>query len=283
MRLIGLISLLCVSAGVASAPTDLTIRTRLVYTRWHDAPVETVTVQTSGTRQRREWQTEHGGKLVSSMTQILDCDLHRSLVLDDLGKLYRDEPVRPPPSMTAALTAARGRSMADTRPVVETRTFDAVDTGERRRFGPLLARHVITTTTAERPGAAPKVVNVRDGWYVDAPPRDCHAASGEATALVAGEVHGRIEVRWRGIANAGYPIEERTRTFEGTGELEQRIELLNVSDAPIPRSAFEVPDGYRPALPLPGGGYDLTRPDTIVNRVTVWWNTASSWVASFWR
>jgi hypothetical protein len=39
---------------------------------------------------------------------------------------------------------------------VEVRTIDAVDTGERRAYGPLVARHVVTTTTVEREEIVPR-------------------------------------------------------------------------------------------------------------------------------
>ena len=70
---------------------------------------------------------------------------------------------------TTPIPAARGPWRAvppDTRPIGETVTVDAVDTGERRTFGPFTARHVVTTTTTERAGeSGPVSTRVRDGWY----------------------------------------------------------------------------------------------------------------------
>jgi hypothetical protein len=94
---------------------------------------------------------------------------------------------------------------------------------------------------------------------------------------------GRVDVKWRGTAKSGYPLIERDRIMDAAVTIERRVELLEVSGAPIPSAAFEVPEGYAPALSLPYGGHDLTRADTMVNRVSSWWETASSWVLSFWR
>jgi hypothetical protein len=37
-------------------------------------------------------------------------------------------------------------------------------------------------------------------------------------------------------------------------------------------SLFDVPRDYRPALPLVRGGYDMAKPDTVTNRLQVYWN-----------
>lgn len=37
-------------------------------------------------------------------------------------------------------------------------------------------------------------------------------------------------------------------------------------------SLFDIPRDYQPALPLVRGGYDLTKPDTLPNRLQMYWD-----------
>lgn len=258
---------------------DLTLRTR-ARVGDHGA-VELVTLQMSGARRRIVRRTElPEGTVVSSITNIVQCDVGRALILNDRAKVYAIEPIAPP--LTREAVAMR-RTTVDTRPVAETRTIDAVDTGERRAFGPLTARHVVTTTTVDREGQAPEVAGVRDGWYADVGSRGCEGDDTRYTAVLVGSSGGRVDVKWRGTARTGYPLIERDRRITAARTIERTTELIEVSPAPIPFTAFDVPDGYRLALALPGGGADLTRPDTILNRVAAYWHYAAGWISSFWR
>jgi hypothetical protein len=44
-----------------------------------------------------------------------------------------------------------------------------------------------------------------------------------------------------------------------------------------------VPAGYHPALPTPRGGFDMMKPDTLVNRVQVYWAELQSWTSQWFR
>ena len=58
--------------------------------------------------------------------------------------------------------------------------------------------------------------------------------------------------------------------------------LEEISDVPLDPALFEIPDGYRPALPVGNGGFDLERPDTLVNRVRVAYENTASWLQYTW-
>lgn len=277
-------ALAAVTLALAAMPVagsrDLTLRT---WTRVSDhGPVELVTLQMSGARRRIVRQTEASeGTVRSSITSIVQCDVGRALIINDAAKVYAIEPIVPPLTRAAV---AMGRRMVDTRPVAETWTIDAVDTGERRVFGPLAAHHVVTTTTVEREGKAPEVTSVRDGWYADVESRGCEGDDIRYAAVVVGSSGGgRVDVKWRGTAGTGYPVIERDRAITAGRTIERTTELIEVSQTPIPSTAFDVPGGYRLALALPGGGADLTQPDTIPNRVAAYWRYAAGWISSFWR
>ena len=46
---------------------------------------------------------------------------------------------------------------------------------------------------------------------------------------------------------------------------------------PLDETLFTVPPGYRPALPRLHGGFDITKPDTLVNRLVSYWEEATAW------
>jgi hypothetical protein len=159
-----------------------------------------------------------------------------------------------------------------------TPTFDTVDTGERRQVGSYVARRVRTTIAVEPSHGANTPASTRetDGWYVDLPGLDCSEA--EATAyLIVGQGFGpggrrdRHQYRAKGTARRGYAIEETNRFTHAGGTNVERVELIELSEHPLDVSLFEIPRDYRPALPLVRGGYDMTTPDTVANRLRGYW------------
>jgi hypothetical protein len=74
-----------------------------------------------------------------------------------------------------------------------------------------------------------------------------------------------------GTAPAGFAIEEATKKTENGSSATGRVEMLEFSEAPLDNAFFDVPAGYSPALRTARGGYDLTKPDTLANRVEVYW------------
>jgi hypothetical protein len=265
----------------ASFP-NLSITTRTTTDRPGTA-IEIRTVQIKGQRQRHSFGVDIRDRRYQSgpSIEIIQCDLHREIILNESAKIYGiiSMPDR------AALLRARAAAMsqpADTRPVTQTITIDAEDAGERRKVGRLEARHVITKWTMEAKDAVLKSTRVQDGWYVDLPTADCerHDRAAFLTSERSGE---RSEVKWRGTAHTGFPIEEIDRTDTSYGIVERRLRLASISEAPLPDSLFDVPPGYRPALPTFGGGFDLQRPDTWANRAALAWEAARVWVRQWLR
>jgi hypothetical protein len=164
-------------------------------------------------------------------------------------------------------------------------TIDSVDTGERRQFGPYTARHVKVKTTFEPgPGASiPASLEQTDGWYIDLPGFACaeHPYSGFAfLSGSSGNRRDRLQVNWLGKAPRGYAIEETSVKTGSTDTTVSKIELLEISEAPLNPSLFELPKGYRHALQTGYGGADLTKPDTIFNRANYYWTMLTLWLRS---
>jgi len=59
--------------------------------------------------------------------------------------------------------------------------------------------------------------------------------------------------------------------------------LLDISEAPLDLSVFELPGGYRQALHTGNGGADLTNADTISNRAQYCWTRLTFWVRGLFR
>ena len=87
----------------------------------------------------------------------------------------------------------------------------------------------------------------------------------------------RVRIEHRGTAKRGFPIEEVSHS-RGNGYVSTtKVELLEFSAAALDKALFTVPHGYQPALPRLTGGFDLTRPDTLRNRLQSYWEDLVSW------
>jgi hypothetical protein len=252
---------------------DLTIKKRHSFgTRSSSGSTEVLYLK--GGRERHEFVYEQAGNTGPGHATIVQCDQRRSVQLNPEAKLYSVSVLE---DWSARLT--RERPAPEGQGADVTTTFDAVDTGERRPAGHYVARRVRTTVTVEpSPGAnSPPSTRETDGWYIDLPGLGCSDAATTAY-LAAGEVvrpsglRDRHHYKTKGAASRGYAIEETTR-FTQTGRMDvDRVELIELSEYPLDLSLFDIPRDYLPALPLLRGGYDMTKPDTLTNRLQVYWD-----------
>jgi hypothetical protein len=161
--------------------------------------------------------------------------------------------------------------------------IDHADTGERRPVGPFIARHVVTTSTVEGgpDSVTQQSVRTQDGWYIDVPSADCDSshARGYLAVLSAGE---RLHITTHG-APIGLAIDETDRETSAAASSERITRLIEISEQSIDPALFTVPDDYQPALRLPIGGFDMTKPDTWHNRADAYWQYASNWFRQLLR
>jgi len=279
---------------VPDAP-DLTIKTRETI----DLPQSTVQTDTryfKGAWQRRELYLQFPRALPTQRTArhstITRCDERRILELNDDARLYAwssgdfsDTDVH------RVRSSRRERHDPPTAGAEVKITVNTVDTGERRQLGSYSARHVIRTiTTDSAPGANTRSSeSVEDGWYIDLPPAGCVDAGDSqfvatGSILRAGGVPDRMKVEFRGAGPRGFPIEE-TRRHRGEHEppITSRVTLIEFSEAVLDKSLFDVPSGYRPALPRLIGRFDMTKPDTVTNRLTGYWEDVTMLARGFFR
>jgi hypothetical protein len=276
---------------------DATITTRATNNRGGRAV--NLLLYLKGARQRREERLEvpdgagppipaHGSHAIVRISQ---CDERRRLMLNRDAKTYAYDPIEDPASYIPRVQAGAAHQSPSDKPSGSkpspqaptgpktTITIDAADTGERKQVGPFVARHVVTTTTQTvDDGRGGVHIDRQDGWYIDAPEPDCTSWEGVAmrSMLVPHAPPPNVEFKVRGTARRGYPIEE-THRMGGNYPIVARIELVEFSAAPLDAALFTVPPDYSAALPHPYGGYDLTRPDTFMNRVQAFREVVGQW------
>ena len=254
--------------------SDLTIKTR----RNDSVDSATETLYLKGSKQRREYSRDKPSKM--KFVSISRCGERKRIDLNEDARLYAELPI---------MDWSERRKRAGPIPPSEmsgaevTITIDSIDTGERRQQGVYTARHVkIRTTVESGPGAArPSSTEERDGWYIDLPGLACEDP-GQGIGFLyatftAGGRHDRIHFKRLGTAPAGFPLEETTTKTEQGKSTVSKLELLEFSDSSLDDSLFQVPRGYSPALSTPHGGYDMTRPETLANRVQVYWAELRDW------
>jgi hypothetical protein len=254
---------------------DLTVKTEQLFPLGRARNVTTITTSFSGTRQRRE---TIGGTLDERVhwVTITLCDENRTLILNPAARLYAYMGHEVPAfrRLIQPITATPRPNRSAPKVLI---TIDAVDTGERRQVGSYVARHVKTTTT-ESDGDSVKSVREQDGWYLDLPDMNC-GRDGEAMLVLT--QHESVHVQHRGTARRGYPIEE-TDSYD-RGVAVTTTKLVEFSEASVADALFTVPSGYRAALPLLAGYADMTRPDTVRNRLESYWEDVVGWAASLLR
>src|SRR5215471_16917941 len=182
------------------------------------------------------------------MTTITECDLKRTIQVNDSARKYMITPMDSGDSEAPATAGGHVSSGPTRRGGVVTMTINTVDTGERKEMFGYTARHLKQTMTSESsPDACnPNSMRIeRDGWYInleyglncgtDRPP--------QMPGMPGGGCRDTFRYHRTGITNLGYPLIETT-TFNGTTMTKEVTEL---SRQPIDAALFDVPAGYTQA------------------------------------
>jgi hypothetical protein len=248
---------------------DLTIKTRRTSGN-QSSNQETLYLKAA--RQRSEHIMQNAGSSVDSIT-ITQCDAKLRFNLNSKEKTYASFPIE---DWETRMKRARPTSQGEMTGADVTATINTVDTGERRNMGSHELHHVKTTTKVE-PGRGavmqPSLTEV-DGWYIDLPGLSCHESrSGVTVGFVAGAPgkRDRLQIKRLGTASRGYAVEETTLQTEAGRTTISKVELIEFSEATLDSSLFELPAGYSQALRTARGGFDMSKPDTLGNRLQSYW------------
>ncbi len=262
---------------------DLAVKTRRTSGDWLS---QVDTLYLKGARERSEVVTEKLARADAiSWTVIRQCDEKRVFNLNERDKIYASSEIE---DWSERLRKARPVTLTQKSGAEVMMTIDSIDTGERRQFEHYTARHVRVKIRFEpSPGASTSAsVGETDGWYIDLPGFGCQESASSGFARLSagsGRRQDRLQIKWLGKAPRGYPIEETSLVTEAGNKTISKVELLEISDAALNSSIFELPAGYRQALQTGNGGADLTKPDTVSNRAQYYWTRLTFWVRGLFR
>jgi hypothetical protein len=258
--------------------SDLTVKTRRSF---GDGPTTIETLYLKGSRQRTERFSEQPGGFGNRIT-ITQCDAKLRFMLNPDAKTFVSSPIEEWSERIKHAKPLPQPQMSGAEVIV---TIDSVDSGETRRIGPYVAHHVKTVQKVEPgPGAVTQASTTEtDGWYLDLAGFGCQEKAGSSVGWLtawSGQ-RDRVQFKHLGKARHGYAIEETTRQTQDGRTNVSTVELVEFSDKPLDAALFELPSGYAHALQIPHGGFDMTKPDTFLNRLQADWEslklTASRW------
>ena len=248
--LAGVVILKAQTPNKTTTTPDVKIRQRM--TSGNSPGMETV-LYIKGPRMRNEMAGPMG------MTTILQCDLKRTLTINEKTRTYLVTPIDGPNSSTGAMTpdgvAGAGvpavQSSTQQRGGVVNITNTITDTGERKEMFGFTARHIKTSMVkTASPDACDKDSKVEtDGWYIDFQYAfDC---SNQPQKYVPPPVRPQpgckdeIRTKTIGTAKLGFPLHVTTTIFMPDGRSTSMTqEVLELSREPLAASLFELPEGY---------------------------------------
>lgn len=247
-----LVTLLC-AATAASA--DIKVKTKTTM-QGHSSE------GTTYIKKSRERSEQNMGAM--QMTSITQCDLRRSIQLNDKARTYlitSFEAGAPADADSASSRGLIGKQQgaanqgATRRGGVITVTHNVIDTGERKQMFGMTARHLKVTMTME---SSPEACNPSrmkmemDGWYVDLEyGLNCQWNSQPVAAGGAAKPDCVDEFRYKTTGNGklGYPLLQTTVMFGADGREMSRVttEVVELTTATLDPALFEIPAGYTEA------------------------------------
>jgi hypothetical protein len=226
------------------------------------------TIYVKGMRKR----TEGGGVMGmgANLVTIEQCDLQRTVRLNEKKKLYYIEPF----SNDAEEVIDEDAKAAKTKTVpvpnkekisqkggIINMWYNITDTGERKKMYGFTARHVWTSQKIKpSPDACAmkdSIIIKTDGWYIDLPQFNCPVHYKPARNTMSAQKNqpdckDRFVTRRSGKGKLGFVLVETTTIKMGnanaqTNKFQTSIETLDFSAAKLDSMLFEIPPGYKEA------------------------------------
>ena len=218
------------------------------------------TVYIKGERERTEQDI-----MSMQMVTIKECDLRRSISINDKAKVYKidpfgdSQPVAAAPKTTTAAPPPPTSNKPTRKGGIVTINVTMTDTGERKEMFGYQARHLKMAMSFESSPDACSKAKMRmetDGWYINF--RNSFNCQEEFVPRQAMERGQRSKPdcvdEWRynvkGSAKAGYPADVTTTIFGDDGKnMIMRQQILELSRAKLDQALFEIPAGYQEGDP----------------------------------
>jgi len=211
----------------------------------------TSTTMIKGMRERSETSMP-GMPAGMGMTTITECDLKRTIRINDNARKYMIEPMDTGEGEAPPASAGPASGGPSRRGGVVTVTMNTVDTGERKDMFGFTARHMRQTMMMESSPDACNPNNMkmeRDGWYInleyglncgtDRPPQ-------APSRMPTGGCRDSYRYKRTGAANLGYPLMETIKMYGADGSLTMTMskEVIELSRQSLDAALFDVPAGY---------------------------------------
>lgn len=237
------------NSQTSTRPTTNDVKIRQRMSAGGASGVETI-LYIKGQRMRNE----SGGSV--GFTTILQCDLKRTLTLNDKTKTYL---ISSTDTMNTGGAEGDGGGPANSPAVqsqpqrggVVTITNTITDTGERKEMFGFTARHIKTSMVkTASPDACDKDQKVEtDGWYIDFQYAfECPGQTPKAQVPTYRQQPGcRDEIRTKtiGTAKLGFPLLVTTTIYQPDGRTSSMTqEVLELSRESLSASLFDIPEGY---------------------------------------
>jgi len=212
-----------------------------------------------GPRERTEQKTEMGEAAAAMFPQIAtitQCDLRRKIQLNDRKRLFLIEPLQTMSETSPSAPVSERQPSGPTRQGgTVTMTLSARDTGERKTMFGLQARHIITTqemvSSPDSCNGPARSKMEYDGWYVDfsadfSCPIKLPPQRPENMQARRADCNDRFVTKASGISDPGFMLEGTMKIYgpDGTVQMTQTTETLELSRVPLDQALFEVPNGY---------------------------------------
>ncbi|MCY7375123.1 MAG: hypothetical protein LH472_04035 [Pyrinomonadaceae bacterium] len=203
-----------------------------------------------GARERRETKivmSEEAGDFMPNIATITQCDLRRTLQVNDKKKLYTADPFN---DDTPTATATKNVTKTRTGGTV-TITFTVTDTGERKQMFGLTARHLkilqIVESSADSCSGAGKSKMETDGWYADfSADFNCPIDTPDAPPSKP-DCRDRVINKRSGTTKLGFLLDGTMKMFDSKGTVAStiRTETLEISRSPLNAAFFDVGKDYK--------------------------------------
>jgi hypothetical protein len=227
------------------------------------------TIYVKGMRKRTEAGSMMG--MPAPPVTIEQCDLQRTIKLNDKKKLYFIEPfaketeevieedTKPVPPVKNKPVAQK--TIQQTGGVIYM-WYNITDTGERKKINGFTARHVWTSQKIKpSPDACSmkdSIIIKTDGWYIDLPEFNCPIHYRPSKSLMPPnenqkpDCQDKFVTRRSGKGKLGFPLTETRTIIMGskgaqTNEFTTNLETIEFSTAKLDSMLFVIPPGYKEA------------------------------------
>lgn len=241
------------AAALSASPADdLTVTKKMTV---NGAEITTQSL-IKGPRERSTMQM--GGTVIS--TSIRQCDLHRTLTVQDSTKsfLVRPDVEESPDAKSTAKDKEKKDAPAQSATAGGSITYRTTvkDTGEHKQILGYNARHLKMTIVSEPSSTACNKSTSTydiDGWYIDlktVPGASCRpftpVSSSSSDGGDAGGCIDKMLMKQEGSIKPGYPVQETmTITTDKNSPLTISTEVTDIRKAQLDAALFEAPMDYR--------------------------------------